>query len=106
VDDAILDVEGVSLAMSVALGEAGVKTLEDLADLATDELRGAFETRSGERVRNPGALESFNLSVEDAEAIILKARVAAGWIDAADLPQSAEDEPVEDVALEAQDEAN
>ena len=106
VDDAILDVEGVSLAMSVALGEAGVKTLEDLADLATDELRGAFETRSGERVRNPGALESFNLSVEDAEAIILKARVAAGWIDAADLPQSAEDEPVEDATLEAQDEAN
>ena len=106
VDDAILDVEGVSLAMSVALGEAGVKTLEDLADLATDELRGAFETRSGERVRNPGALESFNLSVEDAEAIILKARVAAGWIDAADLPQSAEDEPVEDIALEVQDEAN
>ena len=106
VDDAVLDVEGVTLAMSVALGEAGVKTLEDLADLATDELRGAFENRSGERVRNPGALESFNLSVEDAEAIILKARVAAGWIDAADLPQSVEDEPAEDIALEAQDEAN
>ena len=106
VDDAVLDVEGVTLAMSVALGEAGVKTLEDLADLATDELRGAFENRSGERVRNPGALESFNLSVEDAEAIILKARVAAGWIDAADLPQSVEVEPAEDMALEAQDEAN
>ena len=106
VDDAVLEVEGVTLAMSVALGEAGVKTLEDLADLATDELRGAFETRSGERVRNPGALESFNLAVEDAEAIILKARVAAGWIDATDLPQTIEDEPVEEVALEAEDEAS
>ena len=102
----MLEVEGVTLAMSVALGEAGVKTLEDLADLATDELRGAFETRSGERVRNPGALESFNLAVEDAEAIILKARVAAGWIDATDLPQTIEDEPVEEVALEAEDEAS
>ena len=106
VDDAVLEVEGVTLAMSVALGEAGVKTLEDLADLATDELRGAFETRSGERVRNPGALETFNLAVEDAEAIILKARVAAGWIDAADLPQVVEEDPAEDVALESEDEAS
>jgi transcription termination/antitermination protein NusA len=87
VDDAVLDVEGVTLQMAVALGEAGVKTLEDLADLATDELRGAFENKGGERVRNPGALETFNLSVEEAEAIILRARVAAGWIDAADLAQ-------------------
>ncbi len=106
VDDAVLEVEGVTLAMSVALGEAGVKTLEDLADLATDELRGAFETRSGERVRNPGALETFNLAVEDAEAIILKARVAAGWIDASDLPQVVEEDPAEDVALESEDEAS
>ena len=106
VDDAVLEVEGVTLAMSVALGEAGVKTLEDLADLATDELRGAFETRRGERVRNPGALETFNLAVEDAEAIILKARVAAGWIDAADLPQVVEEDPAEDVALESEDEAS
>ena len=106
VDDAVLEVEGVTLAMSVALGEAGVKTLEDLADLATDELRGAFETRRGERVRNPGALETFNLAVEDAEAIILKARVAAGWIDASDLPQVVEEDPAEDVALESEDEAS
>ncbi len=91
VDDAVLSVEGVSLQMAVALGEAGVKTLEDLADLATDELRGAFETREGERVRQPGALESFHLSVEDAEQIILRARVAAGWIDAADLEPAAVD---------------
>ena len=91
VDDAVLSVEGVSLQMAVALGEAGVKTLEDLADLATDELRGAFETREGERVRQPGALESFHLSIEDAEQIILRARVAAGWIDAADLEPAAVD---------------
>ncbi len=109
VDDAVLDVEGVTLQMSVALGEAGVKTLEDLADLATDELRGAFESKGGERVRNPGALENFNLAVEDAEAIILRARVAAGWIDAADIapPEAeAEDEPVEADAEDLGDEAH
>ena len=96
VEDEVMSVEGVTLPMSVALGEAGVKTLEDLADLATDELRGAFESKDGERVRQPGAHESFQLSVEDAEAIILRARVAAGWIDAADLPQ-AEESALEEV---------
>ena len=107
VDDAVLDVEGVTLPMSVALGEAGVKTLEDLADLATDELRGAFESKGGERVRNPGALENFNLAVEDAEAIILRARVAAGWIDPADLAQpEADDEAPEADAEDLGDEPN
>ncbi len=81
----MLEVEGVTLPMAVALGQAGVKTVEDLADLATDELRGAFESRGGERVRTPGALESFGLSQEDAERLILRARVAAGWIDASEL---------------------
>jgi N utilization substance protein A len=93
VEDGVLDVQGVTLAMSVALGEAGVKTVEDLADLATDELRGAFEGKgAGERARVPGALESFSLAQEDAERIILRARVAAGWIDAADVPELAEPE--------------
>jgi N utilization substance protein A len=93
VEDGVLDVQGVTLAMSVALGEAGVKTVEDLADLATDELRGAFENKgAGERARTPGALESFSLTQDDAERIILRARVAAGWINAADVPELAEPE--------------
>ncbi|MFT4074834.1 MAG: transcription termination factor NusA [Asticcacaulis sp.] len=82
VEDAVLDIQGVTLPMAVALGAAGVKTVEDLADLATDEIRGGFEQKGGERVRVPGALESFNLSVGDAESLILNARVAAGWIEA------------------------
>jgi N utilization substance protein A len=86
--------------MTVALGESGVKTVEDLADLATDELRGAFESRGGERVRVPGALESFNLSTEEAEALILHARVAAGWIDAAALEPPVEAEEAEQEAEE------
>jgi N utilization substance protein A len=106
VEDAVLEVEGVTLPMAVALGEAGVKTLEDLADLATDEIRGAFESKNGERVRVPGALESFNLSVEEAEGLILRARVAAGWIDAADLePPMEEDALDEEAELEAEEDA-
>src|SRR5471030_1392978 len=73
VEDGLLEIEGVTLPMAVALGEGGVKTVEDLADLATDELRGAFESQNGERVRVAGALETFNLSTEEAEALILRA---------------------------------
>ena len=95
VEDGVLQVEGVTLQMAVALGEAGVKTLEDLADLSTDEMRGGYESREGQRVRVPGALESFGLSVEQAEMLILRARVAAGWIDASDLPQPVQQEEYE-----------
>jgi N utilization substance protein A len=67
--------------MAVALGEGEVKTVEDLAGLVPDDLRGWYETKGAERVREPGILESLALSAEDAEALILRARVAAGWIE-------------------------
>ncbi len=95
VEDAVLDIPGLTLPMAVALGEAGVKTVEDLADLATDELRGGFEQKGGERTRVPGALESFNLQIGDAENLILNARIQLGWIEAPILEQDVveEDEP-------------
>jgi len=96
VEDAVLEVPGVTLPMAVALGEAGVKTVEDLADLATDEVRGGYDFKDGERIRVTGALESFNLSVEDAEMLILRARVAAGWISEDDLPRAPEPEYAEE----------
>jgi N utilization substance protein A len=68
--------------MAVALGAAEVKSLEDLAGCATDDLIGYYEVnKEKERVRIPGALESFNLTADDANAIIMKARVKAGWIE-------------------------
>jgi N utilization substance protein A len=100
VEDGVLEVEGVTLPMAVALGEGGVKTVEDLADLSTDELRGAFETQNGERIRVAGTLESFNLSTEEAEALILRARVAAGWIEATDLASPVEEAATEGEAVE------
>jgi transcription termination/antitermination protein NusA len=82
VEDAVLEVEGVTPSMAVALGENGIKTLEDLAGAATDDLLGYYETsKDKERVRVPGALEGFDLTSEDANAIIMKARVKIGWIE-------------------------
>jgi N utilization substance protein A len=99
VEDPVLEVEGVTLPISVALGEGGVKTLEDLAGLVPDDLRGWFESKDGERVREPGILESFTLSADAAEALIMRARVAAGWIE----PEPEVEEIAEgDEALEAE----
>lgn len=104
VEDEVLNVPGITLPMAVALGEAGVKTVEDLADLATDEVRGGFEQRGAEKVRVPGALESFSLSVADAEALILNARIAAGWIEAPE-PEEAYEESEESYEEEGANDA-
>ncbi|OLF75507.1 transcription elongation factor NusA [Maricaulis sp. W15] len=106
VEDAVLEVPGVELAMAVKLGENDVKTVDDLAGLVTDDLRGWFETKNGERIREPGILEEFNLSSEDAEMMIMRARVAAGWISEEDLPQPEVVEEEVEEAEEAFDVAN
>ena len=91
VEDGILEIEGITLAMAVALGEADVKTVEDLAGLIPDDLRGWYETKDGERVREAGALESFNLTPEDAETLIMRARVVMGWVEAPPEPEYEEE---------------
>ena len=82
VEDGLLEIEGVTLPMSVALGEGEVKSVEDLAGLVPDDLRGWFESKDGERVREKGVLEAFNLTPEAAEALIMHARIAMGWVEA------------------------
>src|SRR5207237_447205 len=68
------------------LASEGFATIEDLARCATDDLIGYFETgKDKERVRVPGALESFGLSSDEANGIVMKARVKAGWIE--ELPE-------------------
>src|ERR1700761_1923291 len=95
VDAALREVEGVPLPIAVALGEGGVKTVEDLADLVPDDLRGWFETKNGERVRETGILEAFGLEPADAEALIMRARVVMGWVEAPPEEEAVED-PIEE----------
>jgi N utilization substance protein A len=90
VEDALREVPGITTAMLVALGKGGVKTVEDFADLATDELIGSVERKDGETVRTPGILDGFELSKADAEGMILAARVQAGWITEADVAAMSE----------------
>ncbi len=95
VDDALKEVPGVTTRMLVAFGENGVKTVEDLAGCATDELSGWSERKDGETIRHPGILDGFEVAREDAEGIIMQARVKAGWISEADLAPPAEEAPAE-----------
>jgi N utilization substance protein A len=76
--------------VAVALGEGDVKSVEDLAGLIPDDLRGWFETKDGERTREAGILDSFNLSPEDAEALIMRARIVMGWVEAPPEPEYVE----------------
>jgi N utilization substance protein A len=102
VTDDVLEVDGVTPAMAVALGEAEVKSLEDLAGCATDDLIGYYEVnKEKERTRIPGALDSFNLTADDANAIIMKARVKMGWIEEAP-EEPAEEEAGEEATGEAE----
>ena len=79
--------------MLVKLGENGIKTLEDLAGCASDDLLGYVENKGTERVRVPGALDGFELTADEVNGIIMQARVNAGWVKAEDLvPKAAEPE--------------
>ncbi|MEP7031366.1 MAG: helix-hairpin-helix domain-containing protein, partial [Pseudolabrys sp.] len=93
VADEVKDVSGVTSAMLVKLGENGVKTVEDLAGCATDDLTGWTERKDGEAKHEPGYFDGLDVSREDAEAMIMQARLKAGWVTEAELapPPAAEE---------------
>jgi N utilization substance protein A len=85
VADELREIDGVTTAMMVKLGENDVKTLEDLAGCATDDLVGWTEKRNGETVKEAGFLDGLDLSRDEAESIVMRARVKAGWVQEEDL---------------------
>jgi hypothetical protein len=80
VEEGLKDVPGVTTKMLVAFGEHGIKSIEDLADCATDDLDGWSESKDGKTIRHKGILDRFGVSRKDCEAIIINARIKAGWI--------------------------
>ena len=89
VSDELKALEGVSAAMLVALGEANIKTMEDLADCATDDLTGWTERKGSESVKHKGAFSGIEVSAAEAEGLIMAARVKMGWIEAVPEPEAA-----------------
>ncbi|MBN9020786.1 MAG: transcription termination/antitermination protein NusA, partial [Rhizobiales bacterium] len=92
VEDALKEIPGVTTAALVALGKADIKTVEDFAGLVPDDLVGYVERKDGETTRTAGALDGYDISRADAEAMIMQARLKAGWISQEDLDRATEGE--------------
>jgi N utilization substance protein A len=78
--DELKTIPGITTLMLVALGMNGIKSIEDLAGCATDDLHGWIEDKSGNVTRHAGILDHFAVSRRECDAIILQARIKAGWI--------------------------
>ncbi|OIQ33136.1 MAG: transcription termination/antitermination protein NusA [Alphaproteobacteria bacterium MedPE-SWcel] len=90
-EDSLIDFEGLTPQMVEALAKDGVKTLDDFATCADWELAGGWTTVNGERVKDDGLLEPFDMSLEDAQNLVMTARIMLGWVDPADLETDEED---------------
>ncbi|MDC1092420.1 transcription termination factor NusA [Hyphomicrobiales bacterium] len=80
ITDDLLEIEDLSLKMIVTLGENDVKTLEDFAYCSSDDLLGWDEIVEGEKKREEGILEGFDISISQANDLIMSARVKLGII--------------------------
>jgi N utilization substance protein A len=106
VEDDLVDMPYLTEAMLVTLGEAGIKTLDDLADLATDEL---IEKKRVEQRRRDqaaparaqpkgGVLGEYGFTEEQGNEIIMAAR--AHWFEDEDEPAAPAEASEEDAAAD------
>ena len=104
VEDELRDVPGMTTAMMVKLGEDGIKTMDDFAGCAADDLVGWSERKDGETVRFDGLFTGLDVSRADAEQMVVAARLAAGWITEEDLAAAeAEEEAAEEEVEEVEE---
>ena len=99
VADELKQIDGLTGQMLVALGEDGIKTIEDFAGCAADDLVGWSERKDGETKKFEGLFSKFEVSRTEAENMVVQARLLAGWITEADL--ATEEAPEAEDAEEA-----
>jgi len=92
VQDELREIPGMTTAMLVAVGEDDVKSIEDFAGYAVDDLVGWKERKDGETKMFDGVLSPFGVTRADAEQMVVAARLKAGWITEEDLAAEAESE--------------
>ncbi len=100
VEDSLIEFEGLTPQMVEALAKDGVKTLEDFATCADWELAGGWTTVNGARVKDEGVLEKFEMSLEEAQHLVMTARVLLGWVDPSELPGHVEEADAADAETE------
>jgi len=76
-EDKLINFKGLTPGMLVTLGEKKIKTLNDFAELSTDEVIGGFDEKKGKRFKIEGYLEEFALTRNEADNLILSAREIA-----------------------------
>ena len=82
ISGSIKEIPGILAGMLVAFGNSGIHTVEDLAACATDDLLGWTERKGDKIILHPGILGDMPVSRKECDAIILRARVRMGWIEA------------------------
>jgi len=108
VEDDLVEMPYLTEAMLVTLGEAGIKTLDDLADLATDELiekkRAEPRRRDQAAPTRPqpkgGVLGKYGFTEEQGNEIIMAAR--AHWFEDEDEPAAPAEASGEDAAADGE----
>lgn len=100
VEDSLVNFEGLTPQMIEALADDGVKTLEDFATCADWELAGGWTTVDGERVKDEGVLEKFEVDLAEAQNMVMTARIMLGWVDPEELVEENEAETSEDDATQ------
>ncbi len=100
-EDSLIEFEGLTPQMVEALAKDGVKTLEDFATCADWELAGGWTTVNGQRVKDEGLLEPYEVSLEEAQTMVMTARVMLGWVDPTELDGAADVEDGDDTTEEA-----
>lgn len=91
VSDDLIEIEGMTTAIMVTLGEDDIKSIEDFAGCAVDDLCGWTEREDGEIKRFEGTLKDYKISRGEAEQMIMQARIKAGWISEEDLASPADE---------------
>ncbi|CUI43228.1 transcription termination factor NusA [Cognatishimia activa] len=94
-EDSLIAFEGLTAQMVEALAKDDVKTLEDFATCADWELAGGWTTVDGQRVKDDGVLEPFGVTLEEAQDMVMTARVVLGWVDPEELVAQSEEEAEE-----------
>ncbi len=100
-EQSLIDFGGLTPQMLVALAKDGVKTIDDFATCADWELAGGYTTINGERVKDDGLLESFDMGLAEAQELIMAARLQLGWVTE---EQLAEDAAAEEEAANTEEE--
>ncbi|MDG1369675.1 MAG: transcription termination factor NusA [Paracoccaceae bacterium] len=81
VQEDLIEFDGLSPQMILALAEDGILDLAEFATCADWELAGGYSVVDNKRVKDDGLLEKFDVGLEEAQYLVMTARVTLGIVD-------------------------